>query len=828
MCASFFYFRIKKKEWRARAKLIAGLGYNCVDVYFPWNYHETAPGEFDFSGERDLDCFLSICEENNLYVMARPGPYICSEWDGGGLPAWVLCDPGVRQNEPAYLRQVERWYSRILPLLAHHQHSGRGGGCIILLQLENELDFFDCKDVGGYVERLRDMALSHRITVPLFTCAGQGDIKRSGGLTGGVLPAYNFYPSFTDPAFDHALARYAEYLQKKGAAFLVSETSKSHHILKRELLAGAKLLGAYNQVGGTNFGYSQSVNNWGDPLSLISTLYELDGMIDNLGRCTPEADEALLFSEMLRIYGTALAKAAFCKMEPPFPSADETLCATNALALADGNGFLLCARSVRETPAVLHSRLGRQEFELSLAAGEAVALPYQLKTGGCTIVFSNNEIFSLKPLVFIERSKPFLLLEKGGKQILVTQSGCYEGIEVSFIPKEEAITRIKAGRGLTLTYAKALAPRPVTKCLAGRFVNRGEFAKAESSLFSANQIWYGQVEYCILNPQGETGDLFFQGVADFLTVHCGGETVFSRLCAGGDVILPGSGQVRALVEQWGHSNFDDARRRSLRIASPRGVEKIFRIRSRQELNRWSFTEVDSFSPTVKIEPCETDPHISINHWNSTHKPLFAAYYTEIVPQAQPGEELVLVLEGMEAECNLFINGSFVARFSESRSSINVTGFLGPGRKNLIALCVRKRNWAVQTGRLWLLRVIPCEFELRRVDHRQVYSTPLEPARLPLRLEQGKQYALCLETPLERDAYGLAGGSGYRATVLQAGEVIARIVAKSEKIAQAGSHNSSQFLIPGVLGPDRKLYFFLEAMEDGCFEFAIDEGVYEND
>ena len=184
MCASFFYFRIKKKEWRARAKLIAGLGYNCVDVYFPWNYHETAPGEFDFSGERDLDYFLSICEENNLYVMARPGPYICSEWDGGGLPAWVLCNPGVRQNEPAYLRQVERWYSRILPLLAHHQHSGRGGGCIILLQLENELDFFDCKDVGGYVERLRDMALSHRITVPLFTCAGQGDIKRSGGLIG--------------------------------------------------------------------------------------------------------------------------------------------------------------------------------------------------------------------------------------------------------------------------------------------------------------------------------------------------------------------------------------------------------------------------------------------------------------------------------------------------------------------------------------------------------------------------------------------------------------------------------------------------------------------
>ena len=90
LCASFFYFRIPRKEWASRAKLIAALGYNCVDVYFPWNYHETQPGVFDFSGERDVDSFLRICEENRLYVIARPGPYICSEWDGGALPGWVL------------------------------------------------------------------------------------------------------------------------------------------------------------------------------------------------------------------------------------------------------------------------------------------------------------------------------------------------------------------------------------------------------------------------------------------------------------------------------------------------------------------------------------------------------------------------------------------------------------------------------------------------------------------------------------------------------------------------------------------------------------------
>lgn len=808
--------------------MIAALGYNCVDVYFPWNYHERNPGEFDFSGERDVAGFLQICEENNLYVVARPGPYICSEWDGGGLPAWVLCDSEIRQNAPGYLQEVERWYDRILPILASHQRSEREDGCIILMQLENELDFFDCKDVEGYVQSLRAMALGRRITVPLFTCAGQGDVKRSGGLAGGVIPSYNFYPSFTDPAFDDALARYARYLQKKGAAFLVSETSKSHHILKRELLAGAKLLGAYNQVGGTNFAYYQAVNNWGAPLSLIGTLYELDGMVDNLGRCTREADEALLFSEMLRVYGAALAQASYCELEPPFPCEDETLGAANAVALANGRGFLVCARSVRQAPAVLRSRFGGQEFELSLAAGEAAALPYQVKGKGYTIVFSNNEVFSFEPLVLIARSKPFLLLQVGGKRILATQSGVFGGISVSFIPKEEALARIKAARGLRLTYAKDLLPRPVKECRAGKFVNRGAFARAKSPLFSANRIWYGQAEYRIPHSPGETGDLFLQGVADFLAVHCGGETVFSGLCAGGDVIVPGGGEVRAFVEQWGHSNFDDSRKRSLRIASPRGIERIYRIRSRRELNKWSFTEVDSFSTDVKIKPAETDPHISLNSWNSTHEPLFAAYYTTLIPQAQPGEELLLLLEGMEAECNLFLNGSFVFRFSESGASVKVTEFLHPGKENQIALCVRKKNWAVKTGRLWLLRAAPCEFELRRVDHTQVYNCPVEPAQLPLRLEKGKQYALCLKKPVERDAYGLAGGSGYRATVLQDREVIARIVAKNERIAQAGSHNSSQFLIPACAGPGRELYFFLEAMEDGSFEFAMDEGTYEND
>ncbi len=83
-----------------------GAGYTLVDVYVPWNFHETAPGGWDFTGRRDVGEFLDLARDAGLGVIARPGPYICSEWDGGALPAWLTLEDGLalRQAEPRYLR----------------------------------------------------------------------------------------------------------------------------------------------------------------------------------------------------------------------------------------------------------------------------------------------------------------------------------------------------------------------------------------------------------------------------------------------------------------------------------------------------------------------------------------------------------------------------------------------------------------------------------------------------------------------------------------------------------------------------------------------------
>src|SRR5512136_2002314 len=106
LCRSLFYFRIPRALWQDRLGRIKAAGYNCIDVYFPWNYHELAEGAWDFSGERDVEAFLQLAVDTGLWIVARPGPYICSEWDGGALPAYLFTrrDLKIRDNDPRYLQ----------------------------------------------------------------------------------------------------------------------------------------------------------------------------------------------------------------------------------------------------------------------------------------------------------------------------------------------------------------------------------------------------------------------------------------------------------------------------------------------------------------------------------------------------------------------------------------------------------------------------------------------------------------------------------------------------------------------------------------------------
>jgi beta-galactosidase len=128
------YFRIPSQEWDDALRRIAHDGFNLVDIYIPWSIHEPEASKFDFAHS---ECFLGLAQKHDLFVVARPGPYVCSEFDQGGFPRWLSGkDTGFRSNNPVSRQQTKHWYDAVMPILARHQVTG--GGPVIMVQIENE------------------------------------------------------------------------------------------------------------------------------------------------------------------------------------------------------------------------------------------------------------------------------------------------------------------------------------------------------------------------------------------------------------------------------------------------------------------------------------------------------------------------------------------------------------------------------------------------------------------------------------------------------------------------------------------------------------------
>ncbi|KAB8287178.1 beta-galactosidase [Bifidobacterium ramosum] len=313
LCASLFPFRVPRGQWRQRLDAVRRLGYHAIDVYIPWNFHETAPGVWNFSGRHNIEEFLRMTHEAGLYAMVRPGPYICSEWDGGAIPAWVATDPkrgggeSLRQNDPAFLDAVRGWYDRILPIIVRQQYGH--GGPIIAVQADNELDFFACRDPHGYIGALADMMREAGVDVPIVACAGQGDMERAFGGAAGVTPAVNLYGDDDGLDMDEHIRYYREAADRYDVPLIVTETNRWHRTLRRMVGAGARFVGPFLQVSGWDFDFTPSVNNWGRLESYMTHDYDFGGVIDPAGQERADADDARRLSAIIGALGERLAAA---------------------------------------------------------------------------------------------------------------------------------------------------------------------------------------------------------------------------------------------------------------------------------------------------------------------------------------------------------------------------------------------------------------------------------------------------------------------------------------------------------------------------------------
>ena len=167
--AELHYPRIPRPYWEHRIKMCKALGMNTICLYVFWNIHEQEPGKFDFTGNNDVAEFCRLAQKNGMYIIVRPGPYVCAEWEMGGLPWWLLKkkDIRLRERDPYFLERVRLFEMEVGKQLAPLQLSR--GGNIIMVQVENEYGSYG--EDKEYVAAIRDMVREAGFTdVTLFQC----------------------------------------------------------------------------------------------------------------------------------------------------------------------------------------------------------------------------------------------------------------------------------------------------------------------------------------------------------------------------------------------------------------------------------------------------------------------------------------------------------------------------------------------------------------------------------------------------------------------------------------------------------------------------------
>ncbi|CAO2635709.1 Beta-galactosidase-1-like protein 3 [Lemmus lemmus] len=193
---SIHYFRVPREYWKDRLLKLQACGFNTVTTYIPWNLHEQEKGKFDFSEILDLEAYVSLAASIGLWVILRPGPYICAEVDLGGLPSWLLRypKPQLRTTHQNFVEAVDKYFDhlipRILPLQYHH------GGPVIAVQVENEYGSFGRDE--SYMEYIKEALLKRGIVEFLLTSDNDSGIQT--GSVKGALTTLNM-PSFEKDSF---------------------------------------------------------------------------------------------------------------------------------------------------------------------------------------------------------------------------------------------------------------------------------------------------------------------------------------------------------------------------------------------------------------------------------------------------------------------------------------------------------------------------------------------------------------------------------------------------------------------------------------------------
>jgi len=310
--------RIPPEYWRHRIQMAKAMGCNTVSAYIFWNHHESEEGIYDFhSDNNNIEQFISIAASEGMWVIIRPGPYVCAEWEFGGIPPYLLRTHGIklRCKDQVYMRAVERYLSRLADVLRPCLITN--GGPVLMLQVENEYGSYG--NDRNYIAAIKEIWEKNGIDVPFFT----GDGPTTYMLEAGTLPgcAVGLDSGSSQADFDLAAKMnpgvpvfssetYPGWLTHWGEEWVKPDTSGLLNEIKF-LMDNKKSFNLYVIHGGTNFGFTAGANSGGNGYQPDVTSYDYDAPIDEQGRATAK------YTAMRKLIGSYQPKG---KKLPPVPA----------------------------------------------------------------------------------------------------------------------------------------------------------------------------------------------------------------------------------------------------------------------------------------------------------------------------------------------------------------------------------------------------------------------------------------------------------------------------------------------------------------------------
>lgn len=289
------YARIPRAHWRYAMQMARAMGLNTVTTYVFWNLHEPAPEKYEFTGQNDLAAFLQVAKEEGLYVVLRPGPYACAEWEFGGYPAWLLKDRTtvVRSLDPKFMAPAAEWFHRLGAVVKPFLLAN--GGPIIAVQVENEYGSFG-KD-HAYMQAIRDLVIDSGMggttDHPTVLYTADGGIQQPDGAIPGLPSAVNFGPGDAVPETARLKAfrpegplwvgeYWAGWFDHWGDKHQVTNTEKQVAEYGSLIKQGYSV-NLYMLWGGTSFGWMNGANSNGKNYEPDVTSYDYDAPINERG-----------------------------------------------------------------------------------------------------------------------------------------------------------------------------------------------------------------------------------------------------------------------------------------------------------------------------------------------------------------------------------------------------------------------------------------------------------------------------------------------------------------------------------------------------------------